>query len=85
MTVSCPCHKENRHGGRLHAGEVLPVGSPDVACGTGDRSSRRSTAEVASRRAESDLVRLGDGVSLERCAVLILTTFGTYVREFSPF
>ena len=37
MTVPCPIHKENCHGGRMYAGEVLRVGSTDVACGKGDR------------------------------------------------
>src|SRR5450755_1227426 len=68
MIGPCHFHKENCHGRRLHAGEILRVGPSYVASGNGDRSEGRSTAEGASYCAESDLVRAGDELSLERCA-----------------
>src|ERR1700730_799716 len=68
MTVSCPIHKENCHGGRTYAGKVLRVGPTNVACGKAARLARWPTTDWAFDRVEGDLVRVGDGLSLERCA-----------------
>src|SRR6266849_10041266 len=68
MTEVCLFRKENCHGGRMHAGEVLRVGSPDVAPGNGAGSQWGSAADGSSDRAESHLVRIGYRLSLEGCA-----------------
>src|SRR5207245_2678678 len=68
MTGPCLIHKEVCHGGRMYAREILWIGSTDAASGKGDRCAGRAPCEEPSYRAEGDLVRAGDWMSLERCA-----------------
>src|SRR5271154_7075799 len=67
-TVSCSFYKENCYGRRSDAGEVLRVSPSVIAPGARAWPARWPATDWALSRFEGDLVRVGDGLSLERCA-----------------